>query len=83
VLQCSTYFLIATRRCYSVLQSVLVCCSMLQCSMSIETRRCCSVLQSVLQCVAVCCSALQCGVCIETRREYHNELGSAIGGAHI
>ena len=46
--------------CCSVLQRVVVCCSVLQC-----VEVCCSVLQrvvvcySLLQCVAVCCSVLQ------------------------
>jgi len=43
-----------------VLQSVVVCCSVLQCFAEgyrkVLVPMCCSV----LQCVAVCCSALQC-----------------------
>jgi len=45
-----------------VLQSVAVCCSVLQCA----AMCCCSVLQCVavscivLQCVVMCCSVLQC-----------------------
>ena len=55
-----------------MLQSVAVCCSVLQCvadmrtliqiqlTVGFEGGKCIAVCCSVLQCVAVCCSVLQC-----------------------
>jgi len=45
---------------YSVLQSVAVCCSVLQCAAHVLGAWAVSRAYSVLQCVVVCCSVLQC-----------------------